>query len=390
MSQSISPGRDLRVEVVSRDGLRKCPCWHEAFASERKDHRYYELVQDTLHPEFDYRYFVIRDARGVVRAVQPFFLLDQDLLAGIGPRFGPLIAGIRRLWPRFMRARTLMMGCAAGEGHLDGDLDLLSAHAELIAESIKDHASALGARLIVLKEFPARYRSVLGCFIDHGFTRVPSLPMTRLSINYASLDDYAKQALNSATRKKLRKKFQATDNAPRIQMSVVDDVTSVVAQIYPLYLQVYRRSKLHFEKLTEKYFCELGRRMADKVRFFVWRQGGRVVAFSACMIQGDAIYAEYIGLDYDVAIDLHLYHYVFRDMVSWAIANGFKWFRSSGLNYDPKLHLRHSLDPIDLYVCHTSRAVNILLRCLLPLIEPTRHDKTIAKFSNHNELWAPR
>src|SRR5215813_15420867 len=108
--------------------------------------------------------------------------------------------------------------------------------------------------------------------------------MTRLSINYSSFDEYAKRALNSGTRRKLRKKFQATEKAPAIQMSVVDDVTSVIAQIYPLYLQVYRRSKLHFEKLTEQYFCELGRRMADKVRFFVWRQEGKIVGFAACML----------------------------------------------------------------------------------------------------------
>ena len=37
------------------------------------------------------------------------------------------------------------------------------------------------------------------------------------------------------------------------------------------------------------------------------------------MIEDDAIYAEYIGLDYSVAIDLHLYHYAVRDMISWAI-----------------------------------------------------------------------
>jgi predicted N-acyltransferase len=198
------------------------------------------------------------------------------------------------------------------------------------------------------------------------------------------------RALNSAARKKLRKKFQAAEQAPRIEMSLVDDVTPVIDQVYPLYLQVYRRSKLHFEKLTEEYFCELGRRMRDKVRFFLRRQSGRIVAFATCMIQGDTIYAEYIGLDYRVALDLHLYHYAFRDMITWSIANGYKWFRSSGLNYDPKLHLRHLLDPIDLYVRHTSGTINAIMRRFLPLLEPTRYDKTLAKFSNYNELWAAR
>jgi len=62
-----------RLEVIARDDLRRCPRWQVAFASERKDHRYYELVEDTLHPEFDYRYFAIKDAVGQVCAVQPFF-----------------------------------------------------------------------------------------------------------------------------------------------------------------------------------------------------------------------------------------------------------------------------------------------------------------------------
>ena len=105
------------------------------------------------------------------------------------------------------------------------------------------------------------------------------------------------------------------------------------------------------------------------------------------MIEGDEFYAEYIGLDYSVALDLHLYHYAVRDMINWAIAHGFKWFRSSALNYDPKLQMRHVLDPIDLYVRHTSPVVNAVLKRALPLLEPARYDKTLKKFPNYHELW---
>jgi hypothetical protein len=377
------------LEVIVRDDLQRCPRWEIAFANERKDHRYYELVEDTLHPEFDYRYFVIKDAVGQSCAVQPFFLLDLDLLVGASPRFGLLIDAARWMWPRLMRARTLMVGCVAGEGHLDGDEASHAARVELLASTIGGQARRLGAQLIVFKEFPARYRPALDSLIGHGFTRVPSLPMTGLCIDYASFDDYMKRALNSATRKKLRKKFEATARAFPLEMSVINDATPVIAQIYPLYLQVYERSKLHFEKLTEQYFCDLGRRMGDKVRFFLWRQSERIVAFATCIVHGDAIYAEYIGFDYHVALDLHLYHYVFRDLVNWGIANGYKWFRSSGLNYDPKLHLRHLLDPIDLYVRHTSTPINAVLKRILPVLEPTRYDETLAKFRNYQELWAP-
>jgi hypothetical protein len=384
----IGPFKTFAVELVSRTELAYCPRWKQAFGHQRKDHRYYEIVEDTIQQGFDYRYFVVKDGSGAVRAIQPCFILDQDLLQGAGPQVGMFAELVRRLWPRFMRVRTLMVGCAAGEGHIDAtEESSRRALARALAYAIVGHARNSRAPLIVLKEFPAEYRASLGCFRKHGFTRVPSLPMTRLNINYSSFEEYMNRALSGAMRRNLRRKFRAAMQAPSIEMSVVGDVTPMIEDIFPLYLNVYDRSKLRFEKLTREYFCSLGKLMPDKVRFFVWRQNGRIVAFTACMIQGEAFYAEYIGLDYAIALDLHLYHCTYRDMISWAIANGYKEFRSSGLNYDPKLHLRHLLDPIDLYVRHTSAILNTALKLLLPLLEPTRHEKTLQKFANYDELW---
>jgi hypothetical protein len=375
------------VAVMSRDELVRCSHWTNAFAGKRKDHRFYELVEDTIRQGFDYKYFAIRHEDGEVQAIQPFFILDQDLLAGVNSRVRAIVGSVRRVWPRFLKMRTLMVGCAVGEGCLDGSTSSHASNAWLLASAIVAHACDLKTPLIVLKEFPAIYRRSLNCFLDLGFSRVPSLPMTRLNIDYPSFDAYMARALNGATRRKLRKKFAAAAAALPIEMSVVVDVTPVIDEIYPLYVLVYDRSKLHFEKLTKPFFCGLGRLLPDKVRFFLWRQNGRIIAFTLCMIEGDSIYAEYIGLDYSVALDLHLYHYAVRDMISWAILQGYQWLRSGGLNYDPKLHLRHVLDPTDLYVRHTSTIVNAVLKRILPWIEPTRYDATLRKFPNYRELW---
>jgi hypothetical protein len=379
-----------RVEVVSRREVMQSPYWANAFSLEAKDRRYYELIEDTIHDEFDYRYFVVRDAAGEICAAQPCFVLDQDLLVGTKPRIGLLTDLIRRVWPRFMRARMLMVGCAAGEGHIDGESEAAQrANAQLLASSILDEARKLKTRLIVLKEFPAKYRSMLECFVDADFTRIPSLPNVMLNIDYKNFEDYMTKALSGGARRKLRLKLKASEAAPKIEMSVVRDIAPMIDEVYPLYLAVYERSSLHFEKLTKEYFCGLGHRMDDKNRFFVWRQGEKIVAFGSCLLQGDTMHAEYLGLDYSVAIDLHLYHYAFRDLISWGIANGYKWFHSSALNYDPKLHLRYKLDPIDLYVRHTSPILNAVFARILPWLEPTRYDKTLKQFANYHELWAP-
>jgi uncharacterized protein DUF4118/peptidoglycan biosynthesis/recognition FemAB-like protein len=377
------------VEVVSRSEAMQYRHWTNAFGAEAKDRRYYELVEDTIHKEFDYRYFVVRGWNGEICAIQPFFILDLDLLVGAKPRIGWLTGLIRRVWPGFMRARTMMVGCAAGEGHLDGK-DGLAQHsgARALASAIIEQARRLKARVIVLKEFPAKYRPALECFVNSKFTRIPSLPNVRLNISYSSFDEYMTRALSGGTRRKLRLKLKAAERAAPIDMCVIDDITPIIDDIYPLYLQVYHRSKLHFEILTKEYFCGLGRRMGDKVRFFIWRQNGKIVAFGSCILQDDTIHAEYLGLDYNVALELHLYHYTFRDLISWGIAGGYKWFHSSSLNYDPKFHLRYRLDPIDLYVRHTATFINSIFSRILPWLEPTRYDATLRKFENYSELWA--
>src|SRR5262245_139464 len=379
--------RTATVRVASRAELARMPHWQSAFAHERKDHRFYELVEDTLTDRFTYGYLVIEDGRDV-RAIQPYFVLDQDLLAGTSGRAKPLIATARRLWPRFMRARTLMLGCSAGEGHLDGDPRAHGAIAQVLARALPRLARDLDCVMIVLKEFPARYRTTLRCFQAAGFARVPSMPLTKLSITYNSFDEYVSQKLSPNTRQTIRRKLRVAARAQiPITMTVTADASALLDEIYPLYLNVFERSPLKFEKLTREFLTDLGSRMPDKVRFFVWRQGGRAIAFALCMVNGENIHHEYVGFDYAVASRLHLYYRVFCDIVAWAIANGYTQFHSGSLNYDPKWHLRQSLDPIDLYVRHTSDPINAVLKRLLPVMEPTRSDPILRNFHNYRELW---
>ena len=384
-SSASRSGRTIRI--ASRNEISGASHWRTAFAHERKDHRFYELLEDTLMDGFKYGYLIIEDNRTIC-AIQPYFLIDQDLLAGVSGRVRKFIARIRRHWSRFMYARTLMVGCAAGEGHLDGDEPSQFANAELLAHSLPQIAGALNCTMIVLKEFPARYRAPLQCLRHVGFTRVPSMPMTTLSIDYRNFEDYLSNKLSPRTRETLRRKLRAAGRAlPAITVSVVGDVTAVIDEVYSLYEKVFERSPLQFEKLTKEFLCEIGRRIPDKVRFFIWRQDSNIIAFALCMVQDDGIWHEYVGFDYSVAFKLHLYYRVFHDIIEWATAHGYKRFYSGSLNYDPKWHLRQSLYPVDLYVRHTSDPINALFTRLLPLMEPTRSDPILPNFHNYRELW---
>src|SRR5207237_2467543 len=286
----------------------------------------------------------------------------------------------------FLTMRVLMVGCGAGTGALgtcDQKDEAWAANALLA--SLRTYARQNRASLIVLKDFPANYRSALETFALNDYARIPSMPMTRLALGYANWDEYFR-TLSKATRKDLRRKFRKAERVAEIEMEVVSDITPFIDEIYPLYLAVHERSPLKFETLTKNYFCAIAQRMPEQARFFIWRHNGKIVAFSFCLVCGDAIYDECIGLDYSVALDLHLYFYTLRDIISWELQERLKFYYSNPLNYEPKLHLDCELVPLDLYVRHTSAVLNPILRRVIKYLGPTRHDPVLRRFPNADQL----
>jgi predicted N-acyltransferase len=373
------------ARVLSRAGLARSEAWPQAFEGKSKDHRFYEIVADTLGSNFEHHYLSLEDSAGKVRGVQPVFFVQQNLVEGI-PALRAAVEKVRARFPRFLTMRLLMIGNAAGEGHLSacasGDETWV---ARALREVLPVFARQSKASLIVFKDFPAIYRDVFADLARTDFTRVPSMPMTELTLDYRDFDHYV-TTLGASTRKDLRRKFRKIAEADPIEVEVVTDLTPFVDEVYPFYLQVHERSPMKFERLTKEYLSELGRRMPDRVRFFIWRQHGKAIAFSVALVHEGTIYDDYLGLDYRVALDFHLYFHTLRDILRWSLAEGLKRYRSSPLNYQPKLHLGCSLYPLDLYVRHRNPALNKIFRPLLKLLEPTRHDPVLQRFPNAAEL----
>ena len=216
---------------------------------------------------------------------------------------------------------------------------------------------------------------------------MPSFPATVIPLSeYKSFDDYLARRLSHSMRKNLRRKFRGNDDKPPVLMEVRTDVSDIVDEVHPLYRQVLMRSDFRFEELTKEYLAGLGRTMPEQTRFFVWRQDGKAVAFSIGAVHDGKLYDNYLGLDYAVALDPHLYFVTIRDMITWGMAQGLHTYYSTPLNYDPKLHLRFDLEPLDLYVRHLSPWANPFFKRIAPLLEPTRYDKMLRRFGNYADL----
>jgi hypothetical protein len=374
------------AKVVTLAELQNCGAWRRAFKNKCQDHRYYEIVEETLQNDFEHHYLLLEDSLGNVRAMQPVFFVRQNLVEGVPGKIRSVVDVVRKILPRFLTMRVLMIGCAAGTGDL-GACDQRDEAwvASALLASLRTYARRNKASLVVLKDFPANYRSAVETFALSGYTRIPSMPMTRLPLHFENWDEYFR-TLSKATRKDLRRKFRKAERAAKIEMEVVSEIAPFIDEIYPLYLAVHERSPLKFETLTKDYFLAVAERMPERARFFIWRQSGKIVAFSFCLVCGDAIYDECIGLDYTVALDLHLYFYTLRDIISWALQQGLKYYYSNPLNYEPKLHLDCELVPLDLYVRHTSALLNPIFGRVIKYLGPTRHEPFLQRFPNADQL----
>jgi predicted N-acyltransferase len=253
--------------------------------------------------------------------------------------------------------------------------------ARLVAEALEQYAGAERFALTIWKDFPADERDPLNVLASSGYTRLAGFPPLELRLDFRSFDEYVETRLSKATRKNLRRKLRAIDAAsPPLALEVLSDAASIVDEIYPLYLAVTQRSEVEFEVFTREYFREASQRMPGRFRYFVWRQHGRTVAFSFCTVWKDTIYDNDIGLDYSVAHELNLYHVTFRDIISWALSNGFTRYCSAPFNYETKLHLRLKPVPVDIYVRHRSSMINAMLHYIAPLFAPAQSDAALRRY----------
>ena len=357
--------------------------WQCALAPQCQDCRYYEVIEETLKEPFDYRYAILTNTQIGKATVQPFFFVEQDITAGLPKRLRTVVEQVRRSFPKFLSFKIAMVGCAAAEGQL--------ACAEpwalqMLHEAVEACARVEKAKVVLFKDFPSLYREEFMHLTRLGYKRVPSMPAAQLQLDFESFEDYMASRLSRIYRKNLRRKFRDSDRLGALTMEVVHDVTPYIEEVFSLYQQTFRRSEFRFEELTKDYFCELGRRMPERVRFFLWRDEQQIVAFAACMIHGDVLHDLNVGMDYSVALDRHLYFVTLRDIVSWALENNLKTYHTGPLNYDPKLHLRLELAPQDLYARHISPVLNPIFGWAMRFLEPTRHDPILKKFVNAHEM----
>src|SRR5258707_12895033 len=78
--------------------------WANAWSQHAKGNRFNEVVEQGLSDQFEQRYFVLVNSRREQVSIQTFFVIKQDLTAGLPKTMRSKVTRLRRRWraPFFM------------------------------------------------------------------------------------------------------------------------------------------------------------------------------------------------------------------------------------------------------------------------------------------------
>jgi len=179
--------------------------------------------------------------------------------------------------------------------------------ADALREVIGRLPSPRRASIILLKDFHRTYRMCSKHSRANGLPAAPSMPAARLELDFAISRIHEPQA-QQVFRKNLRRKLRASEDAfTGSEMEVLTDATHLVDEIHPLYRQTYERSDFKFEEFEQGI---LSRSSGNdcRTRCAISSGAGRTDDLRSTFARSRRHMHDLdVGLDYSVALDLHMY-----------------------------------------------------------------------------------
>ncbi|MDD4980824.1 MAG: GNAT family N-acetyltransferase [Candidatus Omnitrophica bacterium] len=367
---------NITARIVDSVSKIKRDDWDAVFKDAPEGYPFYELLESSCLREFSFHYLILSEGDGIV-FIAPLFIADFNLDIAAGKFIAGGIQLLRRIFPRLLVVKTLFCGSPFGENGVAGVRDSFEHKNELIAELVKGIEGFCQEKkipLILFKDFLPKETLFLDALLPYRFFKVKSFPcaVTQLGC-FSSFDDYL-SSLGSATRKNLRREIKKAYSTAEISVKAVDCVGEIIEDIYRLYLNTYGAGMTKFEKLTPQFFLNAGKEMPGQAKFFLYYVNGRLAAFNLCFVYPDLFIDKFIGFDYDISQQVHLYYLSWCYNVEWCLKHKISSYQTGQTDYGAKLKLGAKLIPLYAYLRHNSRAINAILALLAKFLNPEKSD----------------
>ncbi len=194
-------------------------------------------------------------------------------------------------------------------------------------------------KLVIVKDLPQNSpllsagdnnysQALYNACIQQGFIGVEGQALAYVPLNFDDTDEYLSR-LSRSRRRDIRRKLRSRD-ALRIEILTTGDARfsdeAWREELYRLYLAVYAQSEIHFDLLTADFFSTLLTDAGSGGRMFLYWHGETLVGYNLCYQQHDKLIDKYIGLNYPLALEHHLYFVSWFVNLEYALENGLRFY----------------------------------------------------------------
>ena len=362
-----------KIEDIPKDA------WEKVFPDTIEGYDFFKVMDDSRFGQFSLYYVTVYDGSELIGAA-PCFSVDFALDTSITGPAKRMLGLVKRAFPDFLSIRAFVCGVPMGQGHIG----MAGREEEVIGallRKMEEIARHEKASVLAFKDFSHAYNGVLKPLLSNRFFKVDSLPYAEMDLDFDSFDKYLMK-LSSASRYDLRRKFKKADSSADIKMEIVESLDeNTLKEVYGLYLQILNKHEVGFEVVPIEFFRNVSKHMPRETKFFLWRVRGKLVAFLLALVSDGLMVDYYLGLDYAVAHDLHLFFVKHRDVMKWCIANGIKRYEIGFSGYEPKKRLGFDFTPLHIYVRHRNRVINPLFRVMCKFLKFENFDPDLKKIA---------
>ncbi len=362
-------GDDAAVEVAFFPRVADLPdsLWRACFPAPLEGRFWYETLESGgLEDQFVFRYGLLTRG-GTPIGIAPCFRHDVPM-ALVAP--AAVAWGLRQLARVFRGAdhqRTFFVGSPCSD---EGTIGLgpgvaLTDVIGPLRKAVRAEARALGARMIVFKDFGVGDLPGLTAPGGGGrFVPTVSYPGTVLKLPPPDKEAYYR-SLSHQRRHNLLKKLRRSREALPIDVTVVAEPSDTeLGDIFGLFGQTYERGKTKFERLDRAFFDHMRRQPPARFILLRDRATGALVAFMLVFRLGDRVINKFIGLDYARAGNAYLYFRLFDAAVDFSYAEGARELQSGQTGYRAKLDLGHELVPLHNVFRHENPLVHAVFAAI--------------------------
>ena len=207
--------------------------------------------------------------------------------------------------------------------------------------------------------------------IKSGYTKAAAAPACTLEIKWKTFEQYM-SALRSNYRYRYNKALKKSDG---LKMAPLADNAEFSEELYSLYEQVENNAKIKIDKLPISFF------KSNLFKILVFYKDNAPAGFIQLLENGDELIFEFVGFDYKINAECHIYHRMLLEIIRYGIERGFKYIDFGQTADDTKLKLGCHYEYLKVYLHHSNPFINLAYRVIAPFIDyrPLKPDFNVFK-----------